>query len=86
METNGDSHTIETGEEILVVTALHACGNVRVVGVFTSAWLADSGARAYSEEYGKNGEESFGPVVKCDIIAACLNQHGTCPELQTIAA
>ncbi len=86
MEKDGDSHVIETGEELLVVTAKHACGATRVVGVFTSARLANLGGDAYSREYGKNGETAFGPVVSYEIIAACLNQHGTCPELQIVAA
>jgi hypothetical protein len=86
METDGDSHTIETGEEMLVVTALHACGTTRMVGVFTSPQLANASGRAYSSEYGKNGETSFGPVVNYCMVSACLNQHGICPELQIVAA
>lgn len=79
MESDGDVHTIETGDELLVVKAMHACGAQRVVGVFTSARLARLGGDAYAAEHG--GKGPFDPVVSYEIIAACLNQHGLCPEL-----
>ncbi len=79
MEKRNDGTTeVEAGDEMLVVMARHASGTA-VVGTFTSYRLADIGATAYSDEYGKNGDGALGPVLETQLYSTCLDQHGTCP-------
>ncbi len=72
---------VEAGDEILVVTAKHADGGTALVGSFTSYRLAGIGAKAYAEEYGKNGDGARGQVLSTHVYSTCLDQHGVCPEV-----
>ncbi len=87
METRDGMIVTQAGEEMFVVIANHAVeGNwpytdKAVVGTFTELRLAESAAGSYGNDYGKNGETAYGPVVSCDIYSTCLNQHGTCPRV-----
>jgi hypothetical protein len=69
---------VEAGDEMLVVTANHMRGYA-IVGTFTSYRLAAIGAKAYADEYGKNGDGLLGEVVATHVYSTCLDQHGTCP-------
>lgn len=76
----------QAGDEMFVVIANHATdlGSPTVqavVGTFTELRLAESAAGSYGNDYGKNGETAYGPVLSCDVYSTCLNQHGTCPRV-----
>lgn len=89
MEKQGGVITCEAGDEMFVVIANHISSSRRastisaVVGTFTELRLAESAASAYGNDYGKNGEVSYGPVVSANIFSTCLDQHGTCPLVGT---
>lgn len=72
---------MEPGDEVLVVTARHRDGSTAIVGSFTGYRLAHVGARAYSDEYGRNGDGARGPVVSTEVFSTCLDQHGVCPQV-----
>jgi hypothetical protein len=72
---------VEAGDEILVVMAKHADWSTVPVGTFTSYRLANVGAKAYADEYGKNDDGVRGAVVSTHVHSTCLDQHGVCPEV-----
>lgn len=76
---------LEAGDEVLVVTAKHRDGSTAIVGSFTGYRLAHVGARAYSDEYGRNGDGARGPVLSTDVFSTCLDQHGVCPQVSSPA-
>ncbi len=80
-ERAGGIIEVEAGDEILVVTAKHADGSTALVGSFTSYRLAGVGAKAYADEYGKNGDGARGDVLSTETFSTCLNQHRVCPEV-----